>query len=115
MYGDSGDSDEEGVELKPKRSKVRQATAGGKCKACRSTSHLQSNHRDCPYNKRMTDNTDPLGDVNDSRVSENSDVIHYSEEGQFVSDGGFASSESDWDFEEDIMKISACTCTCALS
>ena len=61
----------------------------------------------------MTHNSDPLGDIYDDRVSENSDVIHYSEEDQFVSDGGFASSESDWDFEEDIMKMSACTCTCA--
>ena len=56
--------------------------------------------------KRMMGNTDPLGDVIDDRVSENSDVIPYSEEDQFVSDGNFASSENDWDFEED---TSACT------
>ena len=41
-----------------------------------------------------------------------SDVIHYSEEDQFDLDGGFASSQSNWDFEEDIMKTSACTCMC---
>ena len=65
VYGDRGDSDEEGVEL---RSKVKQASAGEKCKACGSTSHLRSNHPDCPYNKRLTGNTDPLVDVNDDSV-----------------------------------------------
>ena len=42
-------------------------------------------------------------------VSENSDVIHYSED-QFVSDSSFASSESNLDFEEDVIKMNACTC-----
>ena len=43
----SGDSGEEGVELKPrgpKGSKKRQVSNGRKCRACGSTSHHRSNH-----------------------------------------------------------------------
>ena len=74
-YG-SGDSNEEGVELKPKGSKKRQASSGGKCRVCGSTSHLQSNHRDCPFNKRMRE-TNSSTNLEDEGASENSDVIHH--------------------------------------
>ena len=54
-YGDD-DSDDDDLELKPKASKRRKKgprSAGGKCKACGSTTHQRSNHSECPYNKRM--------------------------------------------------------------
>lgn len=84
-YG-SGDSDEEGVEHKPKGpkgSKKGQVSSGGTCRACGSTSHLRSNHQDCPFNKRMRE-TNASTNLEDKGASENSDVIYHSED---LSDG----------------------------
>ena len=53
-YGDD-DSDDSDIELKPKKGRKRPKSTGGMCK-CGSTTHLRSNHRECPYNmKRKKD------------------------------------------------------------
>ena len=51
-YGDD-DSDEDGVELKSDGRKGQRSSTGGKCKACGSTTHRRSSHRDCPFNKNL--------------------------------------------------------------
>ena len=51
-YGDD-DSNDDDAELMSKEYKMLQRSAGMKCKACGSTAHLRSSHKDCPFNKKM--------------------------------------------------------------
>ena len=114
-YG-SGDSGDDDGELKPKGQKKRkqgQISTGGKCKSCGSTSHLRSNHSECPFNMKNMKS----GVSDEDKASENSDVIHYS--GDAMSDSENSSCESrvaspdchsEWCFEDDIICGDICTC-----
>ena len=111
-YGsDDSEGDEGELKLKGrKKRKQEKVCTDGKCKACGSTSHQRSNHKDCPYNKKYQ-----KGVVSeDNKGSENSDVIDYSEDGMSdaASEDCFSSSEchSDWCFEDDIVCGNICTC-----
>ena len=111
-YG-SDDSEGDEGELKPKGRKKRKqgkVCTDGKCKACGSTSHQRSNHKDCPFNKKNLKG----GVSEDDKGSENSDVIDYSEDGMSdaASEDRLSSSEcpSDWCFEDDIICDNICTC-----
>ena len=112
-YG-SDDSDEDGNELKPRRQKKHkgQVSTGGKFRACGATSHQWSNHRDCPYKKIRGAGVSSR--LEDDKASENSDDIEFSEnslsDADGSSEGGVASSESDWCFEDDIISGNVCTC-----
>ena len=111
-YG-SGDSDKEGVELKPKDPKGSKHQVGGSVRRV-DPPHLQSNHRDCPFNKRIRE-TNASTNLENEGASESSDVIHHSEEDLsdgFFSESSVASSKSDLGFEDDIIRMSACTCMC---
>ena len=114
-YG-SGDSDEDDGELKSnvqKKRKQGQISTGGKCKSCGSTSHLRSNHSECPFNKQNMKS----GVSDEDRASENSDVIHYSgdamsnsENSSCVSRVSSPDCHSEWCFEDDIICVDICTC-----
>lgn len=111
--GDS--SDEDHVEHKSKGQKEQQSTTGGKCRACGSTTHRCSNHRDCPFNKKEQDAGISSGVKEDDTASENSDDVHSSPAA--LSDAEKISSEcnvviedSEWCFEDDIISGNVCTC-----
>ena len=98
----------------PKAHKKTKVSTERKCRACGSTTHRRSTHRDCPFNKMCsTDVSSWLAE--DDQASENSDVIGVSEE-SLTDEEGFsleertASSDSDWCFEDDILRHSDCTC-----
>ena len=108
-YG-SDDSDTDEDELKPKGRKKR--TTGGKCK-CGSTTHLRTNHSDCPYNVK----NQKSGVSEDDGGSDNSDVIYYSEDS--LSDAESISlkgsvptpiGDTSWCFEDDIISGNICMC-----
>ena len=78
-YGDDG-SDDDAVEQKVKRKarpKKWQATTGGMCRACGSTSHQRSSHRDCPFSKKLPSTSDAWDRTSES--DELSDVTSCSE------------------------------------
>ena len=54
-YGDD-DSNDYDTEPKSEEYNKQQKAVGRKCKACGSTAHLHSSHKDCPFNKKMKDN-----------------------------------------------------------
>ena len=83
-YGsDDSEYDEGELKLKgQKKHKQGQASTVGKYKACGSSSHQRSNHRDCPFNKKRL----RTGIAEDDEASENSDVIHYSNSEDAMSD-----------------------------
>ena len=112
-YGDDG-SDDDAVERKVKkqiRPKKGQAATGGMCRACGSTSHQRSSHRDCLFNKKLPGTSDAC-----DRTSESSDVIELSDvascsEGDVSSDDSVCSLDGgDWCFEDDIICGHLCTC-----
>ena len=73
----------------------------GKCRACGSTTHQCSTHRDCPFHKKVCDTDVSSRLEEDDQVSENSDVVGVSED-SLTDEEGFslerctASSDSDW-------------------
>ena len=74
-----------------------------------STTHRHSTHRDCPFNKKLcsTDVSSRLAE--DDQASKNSDVIGVSEdsmtnEEDFSLEERTGSSDSDWCFEDDILR-----------
>ena len=103
-YGDhdSGD-DEDDLELKPKVSR-KKGSAGGKCKACGSTTHLRSNHNDCPFNKQLKNKS---SHHEDDTKSANIDTLSDEE---FSTDDFIPSSDSDCCFEDNIFTGDLCTC-----
>ena len=113
-YGD--DANEESTKVKsagPRAHKKTKVSTEGKCRACGFTTHQRSTHRDCPFNKVC--GTDDSSRLEDDQVSENSDVIGVSED-SLTDEEGFslkehaASSDSDWCFEDNILRHSECTC-----
>ena len=99
--------------LKHQRRKKGPKSAGGKCKACGSTTHQRSNHSKCPYNKRRKDGT-PAPQHEDDLVSENSDVMTFTDDilsdaEDFSSEDSEAMSNSEWCFEDDI-STDMCIC-----
>ena len=110
-YGDddSGD-DQDDVELKPKTSR-KKASSGGKCKACGSTTHLRSSHKECPFNKVSKSRT---SHHSDDTVSANTNTVHtISDEDEVSSDDFILSSDSDYCFEDSIFTGDLCTCGAA--
>ena len=101
-YG-SDDSDIDEDEFKRKGQKKR--TTGGTCK-CGSTTHLRTNHSECPLNVKNL-----KSDVSvDDRAPDNNDVISYSED--TLSDADSISLEksvptptgyTSWCFEDDVI------------
>ena len=121
IYGD--EVIEESTKVKPagpRAHKKTKVSTEGKCRACGSTTHRRSTHRDCPFNKKKkvcsTDVSSRLEEEGD-QVSENSDVIGVSED-SLTDEEGFsleertASSDSDWCFEDDILRHTCSECTC---
>ena len=111
-YGDVN-RDEEVKPTGPRAHKKNKVSTEGKCRACGSTTHRRSTHRDCPDKKVR--GTDVSSRLKDDQMSENSDVIGVSEdsltdEDEFSSDEHAASSDSDWCLEDDILRCSECTC-----
>lgn len=104
--GDQGSGDEDSHELKPKASR-KKGSSGGKCKACGSTTHLRSSHKDCPFNKRLKDST---SHVDDGATSVNSDVMPMLSDEESSSDDFILSSDSGYCFEDDISTGDLCTC-----
>ena len=74
-YGD--DASEESTRVKPAGSRAHKKTKvspKGKCRACGSTTHRRSTHRDCPFNEKVC-GTDVSSRLEDDQVSKNSDVL----------------------------------------
>ena len=107
-YGDN-DSDEDRVELKTKEQKRQQSSTERKCRACGSTTHRRSSHRDCPSNKKAPSSGVSSGVKEDDTESENGDAVHSSLESP-SSESSVISEESDWCFEDDIISGNVCTC-----
>ena len=106
-YGDN-DSDEDRVELKEKQLKRQRSSSERKCRACGSTTHTRSSHRDCPSNKKVPASGNSSGVKEDDTESENGDAVHSSAESP--SESSVISEESDWCFEDDISSGIVCTC-----
>ena len=62
------------------RAKGTQMSPKGKCRACGSTTHRRSSHRDCHFNKVCSTDISSRLEEDDDKVSENSDVIKVSED-----------------------------------
>ena len=111
-YGDDG-SDDDAVERKEKKQaipKKGQAATGGMCRACKSTSHQRSSHRDCPFNKKLPGASDAC-----DKTSESDDVIELSDiascsDSDLLSEDSVCSLDSGWCFEDDIICDHSCTC-----
>lgn len=104
--GDQGSGDEDSREFKPKVSR-KKGSFDGKCKACGSTTHLRSSHKDYPFNKRLKDST---SHVDDGATSVNSDAIPMLSDEESSSDDFILSSDSDHCFDDDIFTGDLCTC-----
>ena len=107
-YGDD-DSDEDGVELKSEGRKGQRSSTGGKCKACGSTTHRRSSHRDFPFNKKGPGTGISSEVKEDDTASTNSDA-DISSPGSTSEVDSEVGEESDWCFEDDIIGGNVCTC-----
>ena len=114
-HGD--EASEESTKMKPagpRAPKKTKVSTEGKCRACGSTTHRRSTHRDCPFNKKVC-STDVSSRLEDDQASENSDAIGVSED-SLTNEEGFsleehaASSDSDWCYKDDILRHIECTC-----
>ena len=109
-YYDLDDAEDE-PDLAPSTSRVRHQVSNKQCKACGSTTHQRSTHRDCPFNKgRGTVVSTPVCDANqlvDGDILPDCDDC--------VTDGalpseGSESSDDEGLFEDNIVSGMVCTC-----
>ena len=111
-YGDhdSGDDDDDDIQIKPKASKRKgQKSAGGKCKACGSTTHLRSSHKDCPFNKKVKVSV-PQRDSNTESANNADTESDLSDVEDLSSQDSVLSSDSDCCFEDTVFSGDSCTC-----
>ena len=78
---------------------------GGKCKACGSTTHVRSTHRECPYNKKRSCDAPTAPPEDDDSASDDSQSGVSLDE----SDDSPMSAD-DWCYEDDIISGGICLC-----
>lgn len=77
----------------------------GKCKACGSTTHVRSTHRECPYNKKRCCDAPTAPPEDDDSASDDSQSGVSLDE----SDDSPMSAD-DWCYEDDIIRGRTCLC-----
>ena len=105
-YGDNEDDDN--TELKPKSGKKGKKGLnmdGRKCKACGSTTHIRSTHRECPFNKKRSSCEAPTDAMKDA-ASDDSLPDTSSDESVLSHN----MSADDWCYEDDIISGDICMC-----